>query len=146
MTHPALRRACRITTGLLLTLPMLVTMPPMVEGRAATAPSEADRRMPHLGFTCPAAIGDHEFTHILPDGPLQEQRFCRDKHGSRFAVGASWRTRPADPSDTRATCVEQSRRSGTRPARAARTWPGPGGPEPAAGLSLGWRSWLSSRT
>lgn len=107
MTHPA-RRAHRITTGLLLVLPLLIAMTPMVQGRAATAPSSADRTMPHLKFTCPAAIGDHGFTHILPDGPLQEQCFYRDKHGSQFAVGASWRTRPADPSDTRATCVEQS--------------------------------------
>ncbi|HET9655885.1 MAG TPA: carboxypeptidase-like regulatory domain-containing protein [Kineosporiaceae bacterium] len=77
--------------------------------RAAETPSEAARTMPHLKFVCPAAIGDHRFAGILPDGPRQEQCFYEDAKGSNFAVGASWVTETNRPGDSNAVCPAEER-------------------------------------
>jgi hypothetical protein len=84
---------------------------PVTPAHLATDPPAAERTLPHLSFVCPTAIGDHKFAGLLPDGPVQEQCFYDDGHGSNFGIRVSWETTPVDPSDTRAVCAEQSRTS-----------------------------------
>ena len=84
---------------------------PVTPAHLATDPPAAERTLPHLSFVCPTAIGDHKFAGLLPDGPVQEQCFYDDGHGSNFGVRANWETTPADPSDTRAVCAEPARTS-----------------------------------
>ncbi len=92
---------------------VLIIMAPalLAAGVVAAEPSATDRTMPHLKFVCPAALGDHKFAGILPDGPRQEQCFFDDGQGSSFAVGAWWAPEPADPGDTRAVCADPVRTS-----------------------------------
>jgi hypothetical protein len=108
MNGPAPRTARRVATGIAVigVLTALAAFQPAAADESATA-----RTMPNLGFVCPAALGDHAFVGILPDGPRQEQCFFEDQDGSSFAVGASWVPEPADPAESPAVCAEAARTS-----------------------------------
>lgn len=94
-----------LLAGLLAALlAALLAMAPATSAAGDTGPTMKQRTMPHLKFVCPAAIGDHKWAGLLPDGPRQEQCFYEDDKGSNFAVGASWHPTPNTPGDPYAVC------------------------------------------